>query len=128
LSGARFSDALYIDPPYTVKHDNNGFRRYNERIFSWNDQIDLACRLNSLADKGAEVVISNACHTEVSALYSHENFVVTEIARTSCMAADAQYRGTCKELLLISRSISQRVDLDGIFGTTGVKGRIVARL
>lgn len=27
-------DIVYIDPPYTVKHDSNGFRRYNDNIFT----------------------------------------------------------------------------------------------
>lgn len=126
LREVRFSDAIYIDPPYTVKHDNNGFRRYNERIFSWNDQVELARKLNFLADNDAEVVVSSPCHKEVSALYSSRGFAVVEVERASCMAGDAQYRGTCKELLLISRSISRRADFDEIFKTTGVKGRLVA--
>src|SRR6266436_4926874 len=40
LSQVQPGDVVYADPPYTVKHDNNGFRRYNETIFSWQDQKD----------------------------------------------------------------------------------------
>jgi DNA adenine methylase len=126
LREVRVSDAIYIDPPYTVKHDNNGFRRYNERIFSWNDQVDLARKLNFLAENGAEVVVSNACHKEVSGLYSRQDFAVVEIERASCVAGDAQHRGPCKELLLISRSIGRHADLDGIFKSSGVRARLVA--
>jgi DNA adenine methylase len=86
-------DALYIDPPYTIKHDNNGFRRYNERIFSWKDQVDLALKISKLAAGGAQVIVSNSSHKEVAALYSRSNFKAVEVQRSSCMAADAAWRG-----------------------------------
>jgi len=34
-------DFLYVDPPYTVQHNFNGFLKYNERIFTWADQKRL---------------------------------------------------------------------------------------
>lgn len=107
LESASSLDALYIDPPYTVKHADNGFRRYNERIFSWKDQVELALKINRLAASGAQVVVSNSSHKEVAALYLRTNFKAVEVQRSSCMAADAAYRGKCKELLLISRSITE---------------------
>lgn len=62
-------DLVYCDPAYTVTHNNNGFRRYNDRLFSWADQIHLASLTRNLADAGAIVIISNACHPDVEALY-----------------------------------------------------------
>lgn len=120
LEKASVLDALYVDPPYTVKHDNNGFRRYNERIFSWKDQIELALKINNLAASGAQIVVSNSSHSEVAALYSRANFRAVEVQRSSCMAADAAHRGKCKELLLISRSINESTATKALLDEMGM--------
>jgi DNA adenine methylase len=125
LEQVRPDDAVFIDPPYTVKHDNNGFRRYNERIFSWKDQVDLAQELNRLAGSGTQIVVSNALHREILALYSRRNFTALEVKRSSCMAADSLYRGKCDELLLVSRSIAGSTDIPMVLNKTRVTGRIL---
>lgn len=38
LAAAKPGDVVYCDPTYTVSHENNSFRRYNEKNFSWEDQ------------------------------------------------------------------------------------------
>ena len=41
IDTAQENDFAFIDPPYTVKHNHNGFIKYNERLFSWEDQVRL---------------------------------------------------------------------------------------
>ncbi len=105
LERIREDDWVYIDPPYTVNHDSNGFRRYNERLFSWKDQEHLARWASSFAQGGGRVVVSNAMHPEVLALYQHSCFTALTVERASNMAAANQYRGTRQELLLVSKAI-----------------------
>jgi DNA adenine methylase len=90
LSSARIGDLVYLDPPYTVAHGNNGFIKYNAKIFSWADQVRLAGVANKLADKGCHVVVSNADHRSIRTLYS--NFRLKTIERASVMAASAEFR------------------------------------
>jgi DNA adenine methylase len=98
-------DIVYIDPPYTVKHDSNGFKRYNDNIFTWNDQEDLARLLGNIVSAGGKVVISNAHHHEVKKLYPTDTFHAVALERATCMAADSLQRGFCTEWLLVSKSL-----------------------
>lgn len=106
LRNIRRTDTVYVDPPYTVRHNNNGFRRYNEQIFSWQDQVELASLLNDLASNGVTVIVSNAVHHDVCKLYAPRLFRAVEVRRPSQMAANVKYRGPCKELLLFSTAVT----------------------
>lgn len=66
---AKRGDLVFFDPPYTVKHNNNGFIKYNEGLFSWDDQVRLRDCAVRLAKKGVRVVVSNADHESIKDLY-----------------------------------------------------------
>jgi len=101
MAEAGDGDFIYLDPPYTVKHTHNGFAKYNERIFSWNDQVRLRDAVVSAIERGARVAVSNANHVSVWELYrnvgSHK-----VITRQSVIAADPSSRGGVDELLVLS--------------------------
>jgi DNA adenine methylase len=94
---ARKGDLVYFDPPYTVAHAHNGFLKYNEKIFSWDDQVRLAAHARSLVQRGCRVLISNADHPSVHALYS--GFSRYDIERFSRIAASAEHRRLITESL-----------------------------
>ncbi len=97
VEGATAGDFVYLDPPYTVTHSNNGFVRYNDRIFSWRDQERLASVAHSLDRAGCAVVVSNAAHPSIADLYP--SFNATLVSRASVMAASAVSRGRIQELV-----------------------------
>lgn len=100
LAGRRI---IYADPPYTVKHNNNGFIKYNRRLFAWSDQRDLAVLLAAQAKAGSYVFVSNAAHNDVAALYP--TFVELQIERRSVMAACSSARGPIRESLFVSTNV-----------------------
>tara|TARA_B100000315_G_scaffold252171_1_gene288384 strand:- start:9598 stop:10419 length:822 start_codon:yes stop_codon:yes gene_type:complete len=102
LKGAKKRDLVYLDPPYTVKHDNNGFRKYNESIFTWEDQLRLANTAKRLNKIGAYVFISNAHHDEILKLYG--GFKKITLSRHSVLSANANYRTPVKEILMVSKN------------------------
>src|SRR2546426_969277 len=77
-------DVVYCDPTYSVAHDNNGFLRYNEHIFSWSDQERLARAAKAAAKRGATVVVSNAHHNSLRTLYAGARTLT--LHRPSCVS------------------------------------------
>jgi DNA adenine methylase len=94
-------DLLFIDPPYTVKHNNNGFVKYNQKIFSWDDQVRLAAAAARASGRGARIVVTNADHEEVRSLYS-KNFRVISVDRRTVIASRAASRGVTSEMVAIN--------------------------
>jgi len=90
LRTAGSGDVVYLDPPYTVAHANNGFIRYNARLFSWSDQQRLAIAAREAASRGAFVVVTNADHISVRNLYP--NFQEILVERASTIAATSSKR------------------------------------
>ena len=93
-------DLVYMDPPYTVAHNHNGFVRYNQRLFDWKDQVRLADCAHQLVRRGCFVVISNAYHKSIRDLYP--DFKRRRIERLSRMAAASAFRRTVLEYVLYS--------------------------
>ena len=96
----RQNDFVFLDPPYVTKHNFNGFRDWNEQLFRWSDQERLARIAITLAEKGAHIVVSNADHPDVAALY--EGFSIFNLERASTLASNAAKRGRVTEALFCS--------------------------
>ncbi len=92
-------DLVYFDPPYTVAHANNGFIKYNERIFSWADQVRLAGLAEKLQLRGCTVIVSNADHPSVRQLYPDAKFL--QIERFSVISASAKHRTRITESIFV---------------------------
>jgi len=99
LRKAGKGDVVYCDPTYTVAHDNNGFLRYNERIFSWADQQRLARAAKAAAKRGATVVVSNAHHNSLRNLYAGVETIT--LRRPSCVSATLPGRRRVAEYLFV---------------------------
>ncbi|WP_162231785.1 DNA adenine methylase [Leucobacter celer] len=96
------NDFVFVDPPYVTSHNNNGFVEYNEKIFSWDDQVRLAQAAHRAVERGATVMVTNANHEKIITLY--EGFEQVVLERASTLAASSAKRGRTTEILLIGRA------------------------
>lgn len=99
IDEASRGDFIFVDPPYTVKHNLNGFVKYNDRIFSWADQVRLRDAVARATSRGALVMVLNANHASIRELYADlgEQLPLT---RASVLAADASFRAKVEELVV----------------------------
>lgn len=95
---ARCGDFMFVDPPYTVKHNNNGFVKYNESIFSWSDQERLKRCVDKAVARGVKVLVTNANHDSINELYGDYERLPME--RASVISGSARHRGIYNELII----------------------------
>lgn len=92
-------DFIFADPPYTVKHNFNGFVKYNEKIFQWSDQVRLSKCLISASNRGCKILLTNANHQSIVDLYE-KYFELIPLERNSVIAASSNKRGKYEELII----------------------------
>lgn len=91
-------DFVFVDPPYTVKHNYNGFIKYNETLFAWEDQVRLKKCIDHAVGRGAKVLVTNAAHDSIRELY--EDYQPSELSRHSVLSGKAEFRGAYSELAI----------------------------
>ncbi|WP_421565249.1 DNA adenine methylase [Ochrobactrum sp. EDr1-4] len=99
IDSSKEGDLLFVDPPYTVAHNMNGFVKYNEKIFTWDDQLRLRSSLAAAHSRGACVILSNANHASISELYANLGEHL-EVSRHSVISGTSDARGRTTELLV----------------------------
>ena len=62
-------DLVFLDPPYTVSHNNNGFIKYNRNLFSIEDQHRLSRFVDYIRRKDAYYILTNAAHQTIAEIF-----------------------------------------------------------
>lgn len=102
IDRAESDDFIFSDPPYTVHHNYNGFVKYNEKLFSWDDQRRLVTALSRARDRGVKILATNANHEMLRGLYLSEAFYVREVSRYSSISSSNSSRKNYEELIISS--------------------------
>lgn len=100
VAKANYNDFVFVDPPYTVAHNQNNFIKYNRDLFSWADQIRLFDSLQKALQRGARVIITNADHPEVIKLFSKLGRYI-QLSRHSVLSGKSSGRKNTTEALFL---------------------------
>ncbi|ENW05265.1 DNA adenine methylase [Acinetobacter beijerinckii] len=93
-------DLLFIDPPYTVRHNNNGFIKYNENLFSWEDQVRLHESLKRAHNREVKILCTNANHQSIHDLYEEDYFNKNIVSRYSSISGKKSSRNQYEEVVI----------------------------
>lgn len=91
-------DLVFLDPPYTITHNLNGFVKYNQKIFSIEDQYRLAEMVKGIKLKKAYYILTNAAHEKVKEIFESEDSLL-EVSRSSVVGGRHAQRGKYSEYL-----------------------------
>jgi len=92
------NDLVFVDPPYTVAHENNGFIQYNQSIFSWEDQIELARIITKYEKSSVNYIVTNASHKSIEKLY--KNSKIKTLSRSSTIGGRGAKRTNYNEIVI----------------------------
>jgi DNA adenine methylase len=93
------NDLVFIDPPYTVAHNNNGFVQYNQKIFSLDDQYKLASMILKIKENGAFYYLTNAAHKIIREIFNNGDLII-EKKRACLIGGKNAKRGHYEEIIV----------------------------
>lgn len=98
LVNVKENDLVFLDPPYTVAHENNGFVKYNQKIFAWKDQERLSNYIKEISGRGAYYIMTNAAHKSIEELY-YDIGDFKKLQRASLIGGKGATRAKYNELI-----------------------------
>jgi DNA adenine methylase len=96
---------VFLDPPYTVAHNHNGFIKYNQRLFSFDDQERLSALIDDIKERGAYYILANAAHESIADLFDKGDRLIETSRRNNIGGAHAT-RGSATEYLFTNLDLS----------------------
>jgi len=92
------NDLVFLDPPYTVSHNDNGFIKYNQKLFSLDDQQRLSELIDFIKRKGAFYLLTNAAHKTIIEIFEKGDLLIP-LDRANLIGGTNAQRGRTTEYI-----------------------------
>lgn len=109
LDDIKAKDLVFLDPPYTVTHNNNGFIKYNSKLFDLESQYRLSNFIDKLNEIGAYYILTNAAHSKIKEIFfkPRQNKLI-ETARASLVGGLNAKREKYNEYIFTNIKVNGR--------------------
>ena len=97
---------VFIDPPYTTSHNNNGFIAYNKKLFNLEDQKTLLRVLKRINDFDSYFIMTNAHHEVIKKMFGEFHFY--EEIRPSLIGGKNATRQPVSEYIICNYDIERK--------------------
>ena len=104
LGNINENDLVFLDPPYTITHNNNGFFKYNAKLFTKEDQYRLSDMIDEIKRRNAYYILTNAAHDKVKEIFNKNDNMI-ELKRASLIGGKNAKRDKYSELLVSNLNI-----------------------
>jgi len=92
------NDFVFLDPPYTVSHNDNGFIKYNQKLFSLDDQLRLSELIDFIKRKEAYYLLTNATHKTIAEIFDKGDVFIS-LNRANVVGGIKAHRGYTTEYI-----------------------------
>ena len=100
IDEVKTNDLMFLDPPYTVTHNNNGFIKYNAKLFNEDAQRRLSNFIHKINEIGAFYIVTNAAHDWVYDEFKRDENEIYLLSRASLVGGKNAKRGHYGEYLI----------------------------
>lgn len=106
IDRAEYGDFIFADPPY-ASGGREIFTKYNDKLFTWDDQIRLFSSLKNAKDMGAHIISTNVYCEKLIDMYESVGFHVTSADRQCLIAGNAEKRKSVQELIVSTEEMGK---------------------
>ena len=104
LDNIQENDLVFLDPPYTITHNDNGFFKYNAKLFTKDDQLRLSDMIDEIKRRNAFYILTNAAHEKVKEIFNKNDNMI-ELKRASLIGGKNAKRDKYSELMVTNLNI-----------------------
>lgn len=104
IKSVRKNTLVFLDPPYTHSKIENRFIKYNQKIFTLEDQKRLSIMIDTIKSRGAYYILTNADHEVIKEVFDKNDRIIP-LSRKSTIGGMNAQRGQYEECIFTNTNL-----------------------